>query len=87
MIRNNIFLLKDKRGKGRIITISISKIKKITAIKKNFKEKGIRDKENGSNPHSKGDSFSLFRNPLKKIKKKIIKIKKGIMIIVINFIV
>lgn len=29
------------------------------AIKKNFKEKGIRDREKGSNPHSKGDNFSL----------------------------
>lgn len=38
--------------------ISTSKIKKITAIKKNCKEKGIREEELGSNPHSKGDLFS-----------------------------
>lgn len=69
VIRNSIFLLKDNNGKGRIITISISKIKKITAIKKNFKEKGTRDIENGSKPHSKGDNFSLFANLFKKIKK------------------
>lgn len=57
------------------------------AIKKNFKEKGIRDRENGSNPHSKGDSFSLLEKFLKEIKKKVIRIKKGIIIIVVNFIV
>jgi hypothetical protein len=49
---------------GRIIiigsnrAISTSKIKKITAIKKNRKEKGKRDDLLGSKPHSKGDLFS-----------------------------
>lgn len=38
--------------------ISTSKIKKIIVIRKNRKEKGIRDDEIGSNPHSKGDIFS-----------------------------
>lgn len=39
---------------GRMIEISISKIKKIIAIKQKFNEKGIRDLLNGSNPHSNG---------------------------------
>ena len=43
---------------GNKIAISTSKIKKITAIKKNRSENGIRDLLNGSNPHSKGDLFS-----------------------------
>lgn len=53
-----------KFEKGKIITIgsssaiSTSKIKKITAIKKNRSEKGSRDDLLGSNPHSKGDDFS-----------------------------
>lgn len=43
---------------GKIITISISKIKNRTAIRKNCNENGIRDDLFGSNPHSKGDIFS-----------------------------
>lgn len=43
---------------GKIITISISKIKNNTAIKKNCDENGIRDELLGSNPHSNGDIFS-----------------------------
>lgn len=43
---------------GRRMAISTSKIKKITAIKKNRRENGIRDLLNGSNPHSNGDLFS-----------------------------
>jgi len=38
--------------------ISTSKIRKITAIKKNRKEKGKRAELLGSNPHSKGELFS-----------------------------
>ena len=38
--------------------ISTSKIKKITAIRKNCNENGIRDDLLGSNPHSKGLLFS-----------------------------
>lgn len=38
--------------------ISTSKIKKITAIKKNCNEKGNRDLVFGSNPHSNGLLFS-----------------------------
>lgn len=37
---------------GIIKAISISKIKKITVIKKNRNEKGIRGDENWLNPHS-----------------------------------
>lgn len=44
--------------KGIRSVISTSKIKKITAIKKNCKEKGIRAELFGSNPHSKGLFFS-----------------------------
>lgn len=36
----------------------MSKTKKMTASKKNRKEKGIRAEALGSNPHSKGDNFS-----------------------------
>lgn len=43
---------------GRINAISTSKIKKIIVIKKNRSEKGIRDDDFGSKPHSKGDAFS-----------------------------
>ena len=39
---------------GRMIEISISKIKKIIVIKQKFSENGIRDLLNGSNPHSNG---------------------------------
>lgn len=43
---------------GNIRAISTSKIKKITAIKKNRNENGKREEFNGSNPHSNGDIFS-----------------------------
>jgi len=43
---------------GKISAISTSKIKKIIAIKKNCNEKGRREEDLGSNPHSKGDLFS-----------------------------
>lgn len=43
---------------GSKSAISTSKIKKITAIKKNRREKGNREDLLGSNPHSKGDLFS-----------------------------
>ncbi len=46
------------RGTGINNAISISKTKKITAKRKNRREKGIRAEDLGSNPHSKGDSFS-----------------------------
>jgi hypothetical protein len=43
---------------GSRSAISTSKIKKITAIRKNRKEKGSRADLFGSNPHSNGDLFS-----------------------------
>jgi hypothetical protein len=45
-------------GIGIINTISISKMIKITASRKNRKENGIRALRLGSNPHSNGDDFS-----------------------------
>jgi hypothetical protein len=54
---------------GRIRVNSTSKIKKITAIKKNCVENGRRAELIGSNPHSKGDGFSRSLNSfLAKIK-------------------
>jgi len=43
---------------GRRRPISISKIKKIRLITKNWLLKGNRALEDGLNPHSKGDIFS-----------------------------
>lgn len=43
---------------GNRRTISTSKIKKITARRKNRREKGSRAELIGSNPHSNGDLFS-----------------------------
>lgn len=44
--------------KGRRRVISTSKIRKITAIRKNRRENGIRADPLGSNPHSNGEFFS-----------------------------
>jgi len=46
------------RGRGIRSTISISNTRKITARRKNRREKGSRAEFLGSNPHSKGDFFS-----------------------------
>lgn len=46
---------------GKINAISTSKIRKIIAIKKKCKEKGKREEDLGSNPHSKGEHFSRSR--------------------------
>ena len=43
---------------GRIIVISISKIRNRMAIRKKCIENGIRADDLGSKPHSKGDIFS-----------------------------
>lgn len=43
---------------GKINAISTSKIKKIIVIKKNRREKGNREEDFGSNPHSNGEDFS-----------------------------
>lgn len=45
-------------GIGVSRTISMSNTRKITASRKNRREKGTRAEVLGSNPHSKGDSFS-----------------------------
>lgn len=48
----------DKKIKGIKRVISMSKIKKINLIKKNWILKGKWVEEIGSNPHSNGDIFS-----------------------------
>ena len=53
-------LIIEARGKSNVI--STSKIKKITAIKKNRSEKGKRAVPLGSNPHSNGEFFSRSDN-------------------------
>lgn len=55
-----------------MIVISMSKIKKITAIKKNCIEKGDREKYRGLNPHSKDEGFSRSLNDLIEIEELII---------------
>lgn len=47
-----------RRGRGSKRTISMSKTRKITARRKKRRENGIRAEFLGSNPHSKGESFS-----------------------------
>lgn len=47
---------------GKISAISTSKIKKIIVIKKNRNEKGKREDDFGSNPHSNGEDFSRSAN-------------------------
>lgn len=53
-------LIRIIRGINR--EISISKIKKISLIRKNWILKGKRFRAAGSNPHSKGDIFSRLMN-------------------------
>lgn len=57
--------------------ISISKIRKIKLIIKNWILKGIRLLDIGSNPHSKGDDFSRLKIFFLEIRRlvKIIKIE------------
>lgn len=57
-IHNNILLLNILIIEGKINTISTSKIKKIIVIKKNWREKGTREDDFWSKPHSKADNFS-----------------------------
>jgi len=54
------------RGNNKVI--STSKIKKITAIKKKWIEKGKRAEDFGSNPHSKGEFFSRSEKDFFEIK-------------------
>lgn len=67
---------------GNNKAISISKIRKITAIKKNWILNGIRVEFIGSNPHSNGEFFSrsinLFFDKI---------LAKDIVIIAINIII
>lgn len=46
------------RGRGRRRATSTSKIRKMTANKKNRREKGLRAEFFGSKPHSKGVAVS-----------------------------
>ena len=50
------------KGTGSKRTISISKIRKITARRKNRSEKGIRADLLGSKPHSNGEFFSRSKD-------------------------
>lgn len=52
------FVILNKGIIGKINAISTSKIKKITVIKKKWRENGIRAEDLGSNPHSNGEHFS-----------------------------
>lgn len=75
---------------GKIKAISTSKIKKIIAIKKKWREKGRREEDLGSKPHSKGEHFSRSIKDFLEIKvaNKIIKIDKIIIISpIINIII
>jgi hypothetical protein len=57
------------RGIGRRRAISISKTKKIIAVKKNWRDKGIREDTLGSNPHSKGEIFWKSKKDLEETRK------------------
>ena len=59
----------NKKIKGINRVISISKIRKISLIKKNWILKGRRFLEIGSNPHSKGEIFSRSWKDFFEIKK------------------
>lgn len=68
--------------------ISTSKIKKITVIKKKWRENGIRALELGSNPHSNGEHFSRsINNFFDRIIDVIIKIFEIIIIIIVSKII
>lgn len=71
-------------GAGSKSTISISNTKNKTASKKNRSENGIRAEALGSNPHSKGDIFSLSFIDREDIKKAAINTTIGIIIAKIN---
>lgn len=78
---NRLVVLKLKiKGNNRVS--STSKIIKITAIKKNCREKGIRALFFGSNPHSKGLFFSRSEKVFFEVKFKIIVIIVRIRLII-----
>jgi hypothetical protein len=56
------FRVKMLAAAGRIKVSSTSKIKKMTAIRKNWVERGRRAELMGSNPHSNGEGFSRSLN-------------------------
>jgi len=64
--------------------ISTSKIKKTTAIRKNWVENGRRADLIGSNPHSKGEGFSRSINSFFEIKKLTAIRSIGIIIKIVN---
>lgn len=78
---------------GIISAISTSKIKKIIVIKKKWREKGRREEDFWSKPHSKGDSFSrsklfFFAIIIHRVISKLAIIKtviKEIYIVIINY--
>lgn len=57
-INKEVFKFNLKKINGINKVISISKIKKIRLIIKNWVLKGIRFKDRGSKPHSNEDNFS-----------------------------
>jgi len=69
------------RGINKII--SVSKIKKMILIKKNWILNGRRLNDSGSNPHSNGDIFSYVIMVFLYNVKLIIMIREGINIIII----
>ena len=71
-------------GRGVKRAISISKTRKITASKKNRREKGIRAEFLGSNPHSKGVNFSRVLLLWRWFKHHAIKITARVRIMEIN---
>ena len=64
--------------------ISTSKIKKITAIRKNRKENGRRADPLGSNPHSNGEFFSRSRMVFLAKSEEIIITKRAIIRVIIT---
>lgn len=64
--KNEASRIEEKEGvwvsgiRGIRSVISISKIRKINEIKKNWILNGWRLRDEGSNPHSKGNDFSLL---------------------------
>lgn len=69
LFRKNIIKISGIRR-----VISISKIKKISLIIKNWILKGRRELEIGSNPHSKGEIFSRDLSDFREMAKLIIRI-------------
>lgn len=91
-IVDKIIIVKLKKGyiiiiKGIRRAISISKIKKIMVIKKNWILNGRRLNDKGSNPHSKGDDFSILLIDFFEIIEFINKSNGGIIIIIIKVVI